>query len=173
MIRQLLPARARTLLISALGGDPTSTPKPQAPLRDVVGGWVAAECIRDPDARFNMNAAFASMRVYQAERMLPMPTRKVFRWAAASLGLPTVDGHLVGVRPRNPACLEKAGIESVAYWLCTRVELDAGGSTEIRVAWADYARAVAPRIPSTGFVSELVSRGFTIDGPRLRGIRLR
>lgn len=172
MKRQLLPTHARHFLISALGGVPQNE-RPMPSGREAVSAWIAAECIRDADARFSSRAAFAALRRYQSARMLPMPSRREFVRCAASLRLRHFEGCLVGLRPRDPACLEKAGIESIALWLRTRVELDAGASIDLRVAWSDYARSVAPRVPATGFEADLATRGFKFDGPAVQGMRLR
>lgn len=154
-----------------LGGVPRSE-RAAPPGRNAVAEWVAAECIREEGARFSSRAAYAALRRYQAERMMPLPSRREFMRATASLGIRRDGEPLIGIRPRDPRVLEIATPETVAAWLESHTAAAADEPVDVRLAWASYARSVAPRMPTPRFDEALAAAGYVPEAGRLRGLAL-
>ena len=156
--------KLKTKLIHLLGG---VTREERAA---TVSEWVAHTCIREPGAAFPVRAAYAALRRYQAERMLPLPSRREFAEATVALGLRDRDGEpLHGVRPKDPAVLQVAPADSIANFLEKHASEDAGAACDVRLAWAAYARSVAPLQPAPRFEEVLQAR-FARSGCVVRGL---
>ncbi|MGH1346523.1 MAG: hypothetical protein ACRBN8_33460, partial [Nannocystales bacterium] len=123
--------------------------------------------------RFPCGAAFIALRRHRAERLQPFPGRRDFLRALEHLGYVQESGSFVGFGPKDPETIKPAGVPSIAEWLKTRTHKAPDAIADADLAWADYARYVAPRVPSRRFYAELAALGYPRASSELRGFSLR